>query len=60
MEAEQVSKIIKYDNVSAQEIIDTSYYDNLVNKAVETISEYGDFDLFVSDDAIPNPVANAN
>ena len=35
--------------------IDRSYYDNLVNAAVETISKYGDFEWFVSDDPyIPN------
>lgn len=30
--------------------IDRSYYDNLVDEAVETISQYGDFEWFVSDD----------
>lgn len=30
--------------------IDTSYYDNLVNDAVDTISKFGDFEWFVSDD----------
>ena len=30
--------------------IDRSYYDKLVNEAVETISQYGDFEWFVSDD----------
>lgn len=33
--------------------IDRSYYDRLVNDAVETISQYGDFEQFVSDDPIP-------
>ena len=32
-----------------QDIIDISYYKELVNAAVETISEYGDFEMFVSD-----------
>jgi hypothetical protein len=31
--------------------IDRSYYDNLVDKAVEAISEYGDFEWFISDDS---------
>lgn len=30
--------------------IDRSYYDKLVNDAVETISQYGDFEWFASDD----------
>ena len=30
--------------------IDKSYYDGMVNEAVEDISEYGDFEWFVSDD----------
>lgn len=29
--------------------VDKSFYDNLVNEAVETISKYGDFEWFVSD-----------
>ena len=32
-----------------QDIIDISYYKELVDEAVETISEYGDFEMFVSD-----------
>lgn len=31
--------------------VDRSYYDKLVNDAVETISKYGDFEQFVSDDS---------
>lgn len=30
--------------------IDRAYYDKLVNEAVDTISQYGDFEWFVSDD----------
>jgi hypothetical protein len=30
--------------------IDRGYYDKLVNDAIETISEHGDFEWFVSDD----------
>ena len=33
--------------------IDKSYYNHLVDEAVETISKYGDFEWFVSDDIIP-------
>ena len=32
-----------------QDIIDISYYKELVDAAVETISKYGDFEMFVSD-----------
>ena len=28
--------------------VDISYYDNLVNEAIETISTYGDYEWFVS------------
>ena len=33
-----------------EEDIDRSYYDKLVNDAIENISQYGDFEWFVSDD----------
>lgn len=33
-----------------EDAIDRSYYDKLVNDAVETISQFGDFEWFVSDD----------
>lgn len=35
--------------------IDRSYYDKLVDDAVESISEYGDFEWFVSDDPYIGP-----
>ena len=35
---------------SNEEFIDKSYYNALVDAAVETISQYGDFEWFVSDD----------
>lgn len=35
--------------------IDRSFYDKLVDAAVDTISQYGDFEWFVSDDAEPEP-----
>ena len=33
-----------------EEYIDKSYYNALVDAAIETISQYGDFEMFVSDD----------
>ena len=44
LEAEMV-KLLEKEND-----IDRSYYDNLVDDAVATISQYGDFEWFVSDD----------
>lgn len=44
LESEMVRELGKEDDV------DRSYYDNLVNDAVDTISKYGDFSWFVSDD----------
>ncbi len=44
LEAESVKFLEK------EKDIDRSYYDTLVNDAVESISEYGDFEWFVSDD----------
>ena len=36
--------------------IDKGYYNDLVNEAVGTISKYGDFEWFVSDDPyVPKP-----
>lgn len=39
-----------YSVKELRESIDRSYYDRLVDEAVKTISEYGDFEWFVSDD----------
>lgn len=44
LESEMVRELDKIDD------IDRSYYDKLVNEAIDTISEYGDFEWFVSDD----------
>lgn len=44
LEAEMVRELGKEND------IDRSYYDKLVDDAVETISKYGDFEWFVSDD----------
>ena len=44
LESEMVKELGKEDD------IDRSYYNKLVDDAVETISKYGDFEMFVSDD----------
>ena len=44
LEAEVVQNLERYDD------IDRSYYDALVDAAVESISEYGDFEWFVAED----------
>ena len=46
LESEMVQDLAKEDD------IDRSYYNRLVDDAVETISKYGDFERFVSDDLI--------
>ena len=46
LESEMVRELGKED------AIDRSYYNRLVDDAVETISKYGDFERFVSDDPI--------
>ena len=48
LEAETVKILNRNDD------IDRMYYDNLVNGAIETISKYGDFELFISDEPIPS------
>ncbi len=47
LEAEMVRQLGKEND------IDLSYYNDLVNEAVNEISKYGDFELFVSGDPIP-------
>ena len=47
MEAEQVKEL------GLEGCIDRSYYDRQVDAAVASISEYGDFEWFVSDDTEP-------
>jgi hypothetical protein len=44
MESEQVKK------AGMEDCIDRSYYDSMVDEAVKSISKYGDFEWFVSDD----------
>lgn len=45
------AEVVKSANKESD--IDRTYYDTLVDDAVATISQYGDFALFVSDDPIP-------
>lgn len=47
MEAEMVLKL------RLQDQIDRSYYNKLVDDAIDTISQYGDFERFVSDNVVP-------
>lgn len=49
LESEMVKEMGK------QDCIDKSFYESLANKAIETISEYGDFEWFVSDDPYNPP-----
>ena len=49
MESEMVKLLGKEND------IDRSYYDKLVNDAVDTISQYGDFEWFASDDPYVGP-----
>lgn len=44
------SEMVKVLNKEAD--IDRSYYDKLVDNAVESISKYGDFEWFISDDPV--------
>jgi hypothetical protein len=47
LESEQVKSLHKEND------IDRSYYDTMANKAIETISQFGDFDAFVDVDTVP-------
>lgn len=49
LESEMVRELNKEND------IDRSYYDKLVDDAVEAISKYGDFEWFVSDDPVDIP-----
>lgn len=48
MEAEMVKEL------GLEDQIDRSYYNALVDDAIETINKYGDFERFVSDDPYPD------
>lgn len=47
MEAEMVR------NLGLEDQIDRSYYDKMVNEAVETIEKFGDFEIFTDDSDVP-------
>lgn len=47
------SEMVRTSN--KQNDIDRSYYDKLVDEAIDTISKYGDFEWFVSDDPYISP-----
>lgn len=48
LESEEVTKSKK------EKYIDKSYYETLVNEAIDTISQFGDYEWFVSDDPYIN------
>ena len=54
LEAEEVLK----NNM--QDCVDISYYNKLVDNAIEDISKYGDYEWFVSDDPYQEPVYMMN
>ncbi len=47
------SEMVK--TLGKEEDIDRSYYNKLVDDAVDAISQYGDFEQFISDDPVPEP-----
>lgn len=49
LESEMVKTLSKEDDINR------GYYNKMVDDAVDTISQYGDFSQFVSDDPIPLP-----
>ena len=54
LEAEDVKKYGKEDD------IDISYYDELCQEAIDTISKFGDFESFVSEDKVPDSIDIVN
>ena len=53
LEAETVKKSNGSDLQSISDMIDISYYENLIEDAIKTIDKYGDAEWFASDDPIP-------
>ena len=45
------AEVIKAMN--EQDTVDTSYHDTLVSDAIDSINKYGDFDIFVSSEPLP-------
>lgn len=54
LESETVRRLEKEDD------IDRSYYDKMVDNAIDTINKFGDFEWFVSDDPYISPWFNAD
>ena len=52
LEADDVKKMSTDAGKVYSDIIDLSYYDNLVNDAIEAIDTYGDSEWFMSDDPV--------
>lgn len=57
-EKREVAKVTEFYDI--EDIIDKSYYTKLVDDAVATISQYGDFEWFVSDDPYISPILPTN
>ena len=49
MESEMVRELNRFEDV------DTRFYEEQVNEAIDTINKYGDFEWFVSDEDFPSP-----
>ena len=47
------SEVVRRENLF--DAVDRSYYNNLVDEAIKSISEYGDYEWFVSDDPYVSP-----
>lgn len=50
----QEAEVVK--NLHMEDYIDRSYYNKLVDDAKDNISQYGDFEMFVSDDPVHEPL----
>lgn len=50
----QEAEVVK--NLQMEDCIDRSYYNKLVDDAKDNISQYGDFEMFVSDDPVHEPL----
>lgn len=45
-------------NLNLKDSIDRSYYNRLVDEAVDTVNKYGDFEIFISDDQNLDEIVN--
>ena len=57
LEAETVKKLTGNSMANISDIIDISYYENLISDAIEAIDKYVDAEWFASDDPIPEESA---